>query len=183
MDLFYIPPLQRIDECEALEENYVNCLVQKSLKDRVLTDRCVMESLLWFHLECPKAAAKFDDPIEFKRKFRNFFAYQRASAELLFRKTDEQKAILSEFGHARYPEEIRKKADAVAFRDEFREHDPIYNPGDETLDEFLEPSSYETELAEKKDKRTIRYDHPVAGLDLSELTPDHSARFGSAEPL
>ena len=61
MNIFYKPPLQRGDECEALEDNYMNCLVQKALKDRVLTNKCVLDSILWFHLECPKAAAKFDD--------------------------------------------------------------------------------------------------------------------------
>jgi hypothetical protein len=33
-----------------------------------------MDSILWFHLECPKAAARFDNPVEFKRKFRDFLA-------------------------------------------------------------------------------------------------------------
>ena len=83
MNIFYVPPLERPDECKALEENYMNCLMQKAMKDKVFTNRCVMDSLLWFHLECPKASQKFDDPVEFKRKFRNFFAYQRASAELM----------------------------------------------------------------------------------------------------
>ena len=93
MDLFYKPPLQRPDECKTLEINYMNCLMQKALKDKVTTNRCVMDSILWFHLECPKAASKFDDPIEFKRKFRNFFTQQRAAAEYAYREDDETKAI------------------------------------------------------------------------------------------
>jgi len=35
MDLFYKAPMQRPDECAALETNYMNCLLQKSMKDRV----------------------------------------------------------------------------------------------------------------------------------------------------
>jgi len=89
MNIFYVPPLERPDECKALEENYMNCLMQKAMKDKVFTNRCVMDSLLWFHLECPKASSKFDDPVEFKRKWRNFFAYQRASAEMLLSGSDE----------------------------------------------------------------------------------------------
>ena len=77
MDIFYKPPLQREDECDALEENYMNCLMQKALRDRVFNDRCKLDSILWFHLECPKSVSKFDNPIEFKRKWRDFFAYQR----------------------------------------------------------------------------------------------------------
>ncbi len=77
MDLFYKPPLMRQDECHALEENYMNCLMQKALRDNVLSNRCNLDSILWFHLECPKQVEKFDDPIEFKRKWRDFFADQR----------------------------------------------------------------------------------------------------------
>ena len=77
MDIFYKPPLQREDECDALEENYMNCLMQKALRDRVFNNRCNLDSILWFHLECPKSVSKFDNPIEFKRKWKDFFAYQR----------------------------------------------------------------------------------------------------------
>ena len=74
MGQFYAPPLQRPDECKSLEANYMNCMLQKALKDRVTINRCVMDSILWFHLECPKEVAKFDDKFEFKRKWRDFFA-------------------------------------------------------------------------------------------------------------
>ena len=57
MDFFYKPNSARPDECKVLEENYTNCLLQKSLKDRVMNNKCVMDSILWFHLECPKQAA------------------------------------------------------------------------------------------------------------------------------
>ena len=80
MDFFYKPPMQRTDECKALEENYINCLMQKALKENVMNNRCVMDSILWFHLECPKAAARFDDPNAFKLKFRDFFAHQKLDA-------------------------------------------------------------------------------------------------------
>ena len=72
--MFYKPPLQRLDECLILDENYMNCLMQKALKDNVMVNKCVLDSVLWFHLECPKHVAKYDDPLEFKRKFRNFFS-------------------------------------------------------------------------------------------------------------
>ena len=84
MDVFYKPPLQDPRECDNLEENYLNCLMQKALKDRVLTNRCVLDSVLWFHLECPKAAAEFDDPNQFKRKWRDFLGQQRHAYEVIF---------------------------------------------------------------------------------------------------
>ncbi len=47
----------------------MNCLMQKSMQDKVLVNQCVLDSVLWFPLECPRAFGKFDDPVEFKRKF------------------------------------------------------------------------------------------------------------------
>ena len=52
-----------------------------------------MDSILWFHLECPKAAAKFDNPIEFKRKFRDFLADQRSQVENVTKMSDDGKRI------------------------------------------------------------------------------------------
>ena len=59
----------------------MNCLFQKALSDKVLVNRCVLDSVLWFHLECPRAAAKFDDALEFKKKFRDFFAHNKSIAD------------------------------------------------------------------------------------------------------
>ena len=74
MDLFYKPPLERDDECKYLEINYMNCLLQKAMKDHVFVNKCNLNAILWFHLECPNSVAKFDNHLEFRRKFRDFFA-------------------------------------------------------------------------------------------------------------
>ena len=84
MDFFYKPPQERPDECGALEENYMNCLMQKALKDRVTSNRCRMDSILWFHLECPKSRDKFDNPVDFKLKWRDWFAEQNRDANMVF---------------------------------------------------------------------------------------------------
>ena len=81
MDIFYKPPLQKPAECKALDDNYMNCLFQKTLRDKVIVNRCRLDSILWFHLECPREASKYDDPVEFKRKFRDFFAHNKSIAE------------------------------------------------------------------------------------------------------
>ena len=52
--------------------------MQKALKDKVLVNRCVLDSVLWFHVECPRWVDKYDDPIEFKKKFRDFFAQNKS---------------------------------------------------------------------------------------------------------
>ena len=93
MDLFYKPPLQRPDECLSLEENYMNCMLQKTLRDHVMTNRCTLDSVLWFHLECPKHAAKFDNPIEFKRKWRDFFAATRTAIDNITFENDATKRV------------------------------------------------------------------------------------------
>jgi hypothetical protein len=73
MDFFYKPPLQRDDECTALDQNYMSCLLQKAINDRVSVNRCHMSNILWFNLECPKWINKYDDPIKFKRRVKDFF--------------------------------------------------------------------------------------------------------------
>ena len=74
MDFFYKAPSERPDECTELEKNYMNCLMQKAVKDRVFNNKCNMDSILWFSLECPIRHALFDDPDTFKLKFRDMFA-------------------------------------------------------------------------------------------------------------
>ena len=112
MDLFYKPPMQRPDECKVLEENYINCLVQKSQKDYVFNNRCVLDSVLWFQVECPRAFSQFDDPVEFKKKFRDYFASRKSVMENM-ESTDTAKRIEKEFGHNQgYPEDIRRHGKA-----------------------------------------------------------------------
>ena len=128
VDIFYKPPIQDPNECNNLEENYMNCLMQKALKDKVVTNKCVLDSVLWFHLECPKAAAKFDDPIHFRAKWRKFLGQQKHAYDLLFNYTDEEKQIERDLGAHLYPEDIKENKSLRAFVDDFKEHTPIYNP-------------------------------------------------------
>ena len=74
MNIFYKPPLQAKLECDGLEDNYINCIVQKAIRDNVLVNRCNLDSVLWFHLECPLRLQEFDNPNEYKKKFRDFFS-------------------------------------------------------------------------------------------------------------
>ena len=148
MDLFYKPPQQRPDECAALEENYMNCLLQKAMRDRVFNNRCVMDSILWFHLECPKAAAKFDDPVQFKRKFRDFFAETRTAAENVTGQTDETRRIREEYYHVAYPEDVRERKEYRLFRETFKEYDPLVHP--EPEDDFENEDLAEWENVDEK---------------------------------
>lgn len=172
MDIFYKPPLQRPDECKALEENYMNCLMQKALKDRVTTNKCVMDSILWFHLECPKDSAKFDDPTEFKRKFRNFLSVQKAMAELV-KRDDEEKAIEQEFGHQRYPEDVRANKDVRAFHDEFKQHSILLTPdGEDTFEE-----EEQLDIDEEVPVSDRRYGKALPGFEIADISQSDSVRF------
>ena len=37
-------------------------MLQKAVKDRVPINSCNLEYVLWYHIECPEYAKKFDDP-------------------------------------------------------------------------------------------------------------------------
>ena len=128
MDFFYKPPQEGADECEALEENYMNCLMQKSLKDRVFANRCKLDSILWFHLECPKSKDKFDDPVEFRLKWRDWFAQQKQDAESVIDNSAEGKRVRQEFDAQLNPEDINLRQDAVAFFKEHQQYDPEIHP-------------------------------------------------------
>ena len=131
MDIFYKPPLQRPDECEALEENYMNCLMQKAMKDNVIANKCVMDSILWFHLECPKSAAKFDDRVELKRKFRDFLALTKTQAEDVMKQSDASKRMQQQYAHVPYPEDVKQRSNVIEFTDEFKHLDPEKFPESE----------------------------------------------------
>ena len=48
------------NECKYLEKNYLECLLQKGLKDRVETPKCNLEYVWYFHTECPDYVKKYD---------------------------------------------------------------------------------------------------------------------------
>lgn len=179
MDIFYKPAMQRPDECRALEENYMNCLLQKALKDKVMNNRCVLDSILWYHLECPKDVAKFDDPVEFKRKWRNFFAQTKASAELIFNESDSLKRVQQEFGHVQYPEDVKEKISLRSFPDEFKHLSPILYPDLEG--ELDDPAPDRTVLDQDCDENQREYGKKLAGFDFDteDLSVKDSAKFSA----
>ena len=148
-------------------------MLQKALKDKVLTNKCVMDSILWFHIECPRSVAAFDDPDEFKLKWRGFFALQKSFQE---HKTDteEAKKVEMEFDHISYPEDVKERKELHQFREDFKEFDPILYP--ESADDW------DTEiLQEDKDTETaIRdraYNKPTKIMEIYDLKAEDSAKF------
>ena len=132
MDFFYKPPIQRRDECEVLEDNYMNCMLQKAMKDRVFNNKCVMDSILWFHLECPKARDVFDDPVEFRLKWRHFFAQQNAMQKDVYRVGDaELERIRREFDANLYPEDVKIRPEAEKFFQENKQYDPYIHKAED----------------------------------------------------
>ena len=176
MDFFYKPPMQRPDECEALEENYINCLVQKSLKDRVFTNKCVMDSILWFHLECPRHAQAFDDPSTFKLKFRDFFAHQKHDAQILYEKPEHLERLRKEYDTYPGPDAIHARSEVGTFISDFKQFNP-----DRVLDMDGQTDSISTfwDKTVEIPNNTRQYQEPRPAPSLSV---DDSAKFGSAKP-
>jgi hypothetical protein len=59
-DLFYVPPKENLKECRWLEKNYISCLIQKGLRDRIPESICSENHIIYFHLECPSWIKKFE---------------------------------------------------------------------------------------------------------------------------
>eukprot|EP00343_Euplotes_focardii_P000539 CAMPEP_0205803520 /NCGR_PEP_ID=MMETSP0205-20121125/6210_1 /ASSEMBLY_ACC=CAM_ASM_000278 /TAXON_ID=36767 /ORGANISM="Euplotes focardii, Strain TN1" /LENGTH=85 /DNA_ID=CAMNT_0053071753 /DNA_START=129 /DNA_END=386 /DNA_ORIENTATION=+ len=66
-----------------------------------------MDSILWFHLECPKWAEKFDDEVEFKRKFKTFFDKRNSEYQTLVRDEHRDSDELA-YDQAYYPDQVKK---------------------------------------------------------------------------
>ena len=97
-------------------------------------NRCVLDSVLWFHLECPRAASQFDDPVEFKKKFRDFFATNKSIAEASRYKSQAAKRVEKAYGYqSAYPEDVTMVQKVKKFADEFEKYSPNAQPVD--LDE------------------------------------------------
>ena len=168
MDFFYKPPIERPDECEVLERNYMNCMLQKALKDRVFTNRCNMESILWFHLECPKAKDKFDDPVEFKIKWRDFFSQVHAGAKAVLDPDNEEvKRVRNEFDAHLYPEDIKIRPEAHSFLMEKAALTPVVTPAE----------SNEIELEEGPESHLRTY-KPERFKDAAPISVADSKKFG-----
>ena len=119
----------------------MNCLMQKALKDNVFVNKCVLNSVLWFPIECPKWHSKFDDPVEFKLKFKKFIAETKSAAHFSFSFMDERDAkLMKEFNFTPYPEDIKTFKDAKEFTDEFKQHDPLLHPPKD--DDEFEPDPF-----------------------------------------
>lgn len=175
MDFFYKPNSARPDECKALEENYMNCMLQKALKDRVMTNKCVMDSILWFHLECPKQAAAFDDPDTFKLKFRDFFAYAKADAEIIYT-PDVTDQLRVEYDTTRSPDDVTYKKELGTFLQDYKQHHPgrVIDEGGQE-DDIPNPWS---SIDPQPEDRDYRPEPRLAPVSLAD-----SAKFGSGKPV
>ena len=59
MEIKYSEPNNLPKECAFLEENFMNCLTEKSHKDNLPKLKCNMENVLWYFLDCPKYSNLF----------------------------------------------------------------------------------------------------------------------------
>ena len=99
----------------------------------------MLDSVLWFHLECPKWVQKFDEPEHFKGKFREYFSELRQMKQededfqKHFHQAQEAKKL-----HIRYPQSIRQVQKVKEFSEDFFEHRPDHHVDrDEDIDALV----------------------------------------------
>ena len=94
-------------------------------------------------MECPKSKDRFDDPVEFRLKWRDWFASQKRDAELLIDTSEERQRVSQEFDAHIYPEDLKYREDAVAFFKEQQQYDPELFPevDNEDTDTLVEPKT------------------------------------------
>ena len=172
MDLFYKPPLERFDECQALEDNYMNCMFQKALRDKVMNNRCNMDSILWFHLECPKHVSRFDNPVEFKRKVANYLAEVRTYRQAMVTETEESKKLENEYSFTAYPEDIKEHKELRQFKETFDHYSPVVRPDPAEEYEEEEPTEWDFEV----DKKEAEYGNIPEVLKPKPITVADSAK-------
>jgi hypothetical protein len=127
--------------------------LQKALKDKLVSTACSVEHILWYHLECPDYAKKWDEPqgqIWMKRQIFNLLSVPYMNmrfAEMNLKKgkklhiSDYQKK--TEF--IEYPEEMKEgpKPDKLSFNEAMK---------DKTLrDKFFEGVTYEKDPVESSE--------------------------------
>mmetsp|Transcript_7476 Transcript_7476/g.6804 ORF Transcript_7476/g.6804 Transcript_7476/m.6804 type:complete len:94 (+) Transcript_7476:64-345(+) len=70
MNVLYAPPSNDEKECLYLEENWLTCLKEKSVRDDVPRMQCKPEYLMWFVLECPDKVNGYHKDDYLKRIFK-----------------------------------------------------------------------------------------------------------------
>ncbi len=135
-----------------LEKNYLNCILQKAVKDRVPLNSCSLEHVLWYHLECPDYAKKFDDPRNqkwLKRQIYNMLAVPYMNmriSEMNLKKNKQVEVtdLTKKSKYVEYPEEISD------FNEE-RPEDKLFQAfkNKDLKDKFFEGVTYERDPVEE----------------------------------
>ena len=177
MDFFYKPAVQRPDECKSLESNYMDCLLQKMQSDRVLVNKCKLDYILWFHLECPRAAAAFDDPDTFKLKWRNYFANKAEDMAWLFTPDKDVEKLRQVYDVNLAPDDVRANKEVQEIFKQYPETDPGRHP-DYDMESDLEIDFGDNQIPRMPE---VKYRHYGQSRPQAEMSTDLSARFGNAE--
>lgn len=150
----------------------MNCLFQKALRDKVLNNRCNMDSILWFHLECPKHVSKFDEPLEFKRKVANYLAEVRTYREAMITESDESRRLDDQYNFTAYPEDIREHKELRQYQEVFDSYSPVVRP--DSAEEYEEEEL--GELDKEVDKKEVEYGNIPEALKPKPITVADSVK-------
>ena len=79
-----------------------------------------MDSILWYHLECPQRASEFDDPDTFKLKFRDLFAARKLDDEIMMKEPEHMERLRREYNSNVGPDDIRLRTEVQDFMQEYK---------------------------------------------------------------
>jgi hypothetical protein len=128
--------------------------LQKAVKDRIPLNACSLEHVLWYHLECPDYAKKFDNPENqkwLKRQMYNILSVPYMNMRISEMNEKKQKKVeitdlkkKSEF--VEYPEEIFESSEKSTGR---QLTDLLKNK--EFKEKFFEGVTYEKDPVEESE--------------------------------
>lgn len=133
--------------------------MQKAVRDKVTYNRCVLDNILWFHLECPKRFDRYNEEGFVRSKVKSFYEFQKYQLEKNY---EEHKDAHHAHMHTAYAHDI--------------EYNPAIEPSDNA--DYKKGTAYYWRFVKEKTKydaetflRTLSY--PMPG-DIADMNPMES---------
>ena len=137
----------------------------------MFVNKCNLDSVLWFPIECPRAFGKFDDPNEFKRKWRDYFTELKALKETMGPQTATQARLKRQDDYeSAYPEDLVEHKKAAKIMKELQRFSPSITPKEEGEPSYEDDRGYNL----KPDYKDTMYGHRIEQFQLNPIHFDES---------
>ena len=83
---------------------------------------------------------------------------------MAYREDEEEKALKAEYGHQRYPEDVKMKMDVRAFPDEFKQFSPtLYEESEDDFEtEYLDENFVDEVPVSQREYAENPFDYPIS---------------------